>query len=371
MDNLFIYGTLCHLPLLAKVIGRLPEMAKAHLPGHAVFRAADHDFPVITESPGGQANGWLLSGLSADDYARLNYYEGPFGFRCLEKEIETAWGETVPAQVYIPDAGLWQPGAPWDLADWQAEWGEIVEATAGDVMALYPQPLARSRRLPMLVRGASRLRAAAPVQDTLRRPVAPDDVRISAKTTPYANFFAVEEYDLTHRRFDGSEGAPINRAVFVSGDAVTVLPYDPKRDRVLVVEQFRAGPMARGDAQPWQLEPVAGRIDPGETPEQAAIREASEEAGLTLTKLLPVAGYYPSPGAKTEFLYSYIALTDLPDDAGIVSGIESEGEDIKGHVISFDRLMALVASGEAATSPLIISALWLQRERPGLRAQDA
>jgi nudix-type nucleoside diphosphatase (YffH/AdpP family) len=149
---------------------------------------------------------------------------------------------------------------------------------------------------------------------------------------------------------------------------VTVLPYDPICDRVLLIEQFRAGPMARGDAGAWQLEAIAGRIDAGETPEQAGRREAVEEAGLTLGALLPVAQYYPSPGIMTEYLYSYVGLVDLPDGIAGVFGQEDEAEDIRGHLISFERMMELVASGEIANSPLILTALWLQRERVRIRA---
>lgn len=160
----------------------------------------------------------------------------------------------------------------------------------------------------------------------------------------------------------------VTRAVFLSGDAVTVLPYDPVRDRVLVVEQFRAGPYGRGDANPWQLEAVAGRIDPGETPEQAARREAVEEAGLHLGALEDVARYYPSPGICAEFLYSYVALCDLPDGSAGVFGVAEEAEDIRGHLIGFDDLMGLVSSGEIGNAPLLLSILWLQRERARLRA---
>jgi len=157
------------------------------------------------------------------------------------------------------------------------------------------------------------------------------------------------------------------RAAFVSGDAVTVLPYDPKRDRVLVIEQFRVGPFARGDGQPWLLEAITGRIDPGETPEEAGRREAMEEAGLVLQALLPVAQYYSSPGAKSEFLHSFVALCDLPDDAAGVFGVRGEAEDIRGHLIGLDALMALVASGEVNVGPLVLTALWLQHESPRLR----
>jgi len=185
---------------------------------------------------------------------------------------------------------------------------------------------------------------------------------------PYASFFSVEETDLTFRRFDGSLSPTVTRAAFVSGDAVTVLPYDPVRDRVLLVEQFRAGPFGRGDPQPWQLEVVAGRIDPGETPQEAARREAVEEAGLDLAELLPISACYASPGAKTEFLYCYLGLCDLPDGAAGLFGLAEEAEDIRGHLVAFDALMALVASGEIATAPVVLSIFWLALNRDRLRA---
>ncbi len=220
----------------------------------------------------------------------------------------------------------------------------------------------------MLVRGAGRVRAAAePGPVTQRRFAGPGDVRLADLRQPYAHFFAVEEYDVAYRRFDGQHSPVVTRAVFVSGDAVTVLPYDPRRDRVLLVEQFRIGPVARGSLQPWLIEPIAGRIDPGETPQDCARREALEEAGLHLGALLPVAEFYPSPGAVSEYLYAFVALTDLPDGAAGVFGLAGEAEDIRGHLVSFDDLMRLVASGEVANAPLILTALWLQRERGRLR----
>jgi ADP-ribose pyrophosphatase len=212
-----------------------------------------------------------------------------------------------------------------------------------------------------------RKRAAVATPTTRRRATGAGDVEVVAQRVPYQGYFAIEEYDLRHRRFDGGMSPQISRTAFVTGDAVTVLPYDVARDRVLVIEQFRAAPFARGDAECWFLEAIAGRVDAGETPEAAARREAVEEAGLTLGDLLFVAGYYPSPGAVAEYLYSYVALTDLPDGSAGVFGLDGEAEDIRGHLVSFDALMGLVASGEINNAPLLLTALWLARERSRLR----
>jgi nudix-type nucleoside diphosphatase (YffH/AdpP family) len=226
-----------------------------------------------------------------------------------------------------------------------------------------------ARRWPVIrARAQARLNAADAPPTTLRRRAGPGDVAVAARRTPYAAFFAVEEYDLRHARFAGGMSDEMARAAFVSADAVTVLPYDPGRDRVMVIEQFRAGPFARGDPQPWSLEAIAGRIDPGETPEETARREAREEAGLEIGPLTPIGRYYPSPGAKSEFIHSYIGLAELPDSAGGLGGVAHEHEDIRAHVVPFDRLMALVETGEAGNAPLILSALALERRRAVLRA---
>jgi ADP-ribose pyrophosphatase len=369
-ERFFFYGTLCHVPLLSRVLGRTPQAEVAQLDDHAVHWAEGQDFPMILPQPGAVAQGLLVSGLTPEDRARLDFYEGGFGYRTRAVAVGTAGGR-FEAQVYWPDEGLWQPGARWSLSDWADRWGEAVTAAARDVMALYGVKDAAAvarRRGPMLVRGASRVRAATPAPVEVRRRAVQGDVAVSAWREPYAHFFAVEEYDLQFRRFDGGMSPVITRAAFISCDAVTVLPYDPLRDRVLVVEQFRAGPFARGDLQPWSLEAIAGRIDAGETPEDAARREAGEEAGLVLHDLWPVAQYYPSPGVKTEFIYSYVAPCDLPDDAGIVSGIASEAEDIRGHVLGLDRLIGMIGTGEVANAPLILTVLWLARERDRRRA---
>ena len=246
--------------------------------------------------------------------------------------------------------------------------GAEAEALARGVMAAFGQleaAVVRRRLGALRVAAASRVRAARPTDAGLRQGTG--DVIVQKVEQGFAGFFAVEVAQLAYRRFDGRMSPVIQREVFLSGDAVTVLPYDPQRDRVLVIEQMRMGPMGRGDPLPWQIEAIAGRIDPGESPEDCARREAVEEAGLKLGRLEKVGEYYPSPGAVSEYLYSYVAPCELADDVAGVFGEATEAEDIRGILLSFDELMEALARGDIANAPLMLTALWLQRERHRLR----
>ncbi len=246
--------------------------------------------------------------------------------------------------------------------------GPEAAALAQAIMTMYGHAdvaAVRRRLSAMKVAAASRVRAAQTTIAGLRQGTG--EVAVQKVEQGFAGFFAVEVANLSYRRFDGAMSPVIQREVFISGDAVTVLPYDPRRDRVLVIEQMRMGPMGRGDPLPWQIEAIAGRIDPGESPEDCARREAVEEAGLNLGRLEKVGEYYPSPGAVSEYLYSYVALCELPDDVAGVFGEATEAEDIRGILLSFDELIDGLARGDIANAPLMLTALWLQRERRRLQ----
>jgi len=285
-------------------------------------------------------------------------------------QVMVLGADAVPARVRFYADVLQIVPVPEGSVDWfdLGPGGPQAEALAELVMHAYglvSVEVLRRRLGSLRVLAASRVRASAAAPRRLR--VGTGDVVISERRQPHAGFFGLEVLTLTHARFDGTTSPPITREVFLSGDAVTVLPYDPVRDRVLLIEQMRVGPLGRGDPLPWQLEVIAGRIDPGETPEDAARREAVEEARLQLGDLLKVAEYYPTPGAVAEYLYSYVALCDLPDGVAGVFGAAEEAEDIRGLVLSFDALLAALAEGEITNAPLILSVLWLQRERDRLR----
>lgn len=372
MTGFFFYGTLCHSPMRSAILGRHVEGSPAQLRGHIVFGAADNPaLSVLSPGPGSTV-GVHVPNLSEKEIARLCYFQGGFGFHADRLEIVAADGRKLKAHVYVSPQDEPQPtDALWDLGTWREKWAAIAVAATEDYMSHFGNRASNTvshRFGQMLTRAGARVRAEKIRAGTcaLRHRSGPEDVIRQHLSHPYNAYFAVEEHDLSYRRFDGSMGPLLNRAVFISGDASIVLPYDPVRDRVMVIEQFRAGPYARGDANPWLLEAVAGRIDGGETPEEAARREAIEEAGLHLKTLLPGPRYYPSPAAKAEYLYSFIGIADLPDGKAGIGGLASESEDIRSHIIAFDRLMELVSSGEVDNAPLLVLAYFLQALRPGL-----
>lgn len=377
-EALFLFGTLRHPPLLAVVAGCGGVAGEpAGASGRVAVRALGADgrargFPLLAERAGARAEGLLIR-PGAPARARIDAYERAFGYRPEPISVQAASGE-VQARYYAPPPGLWQPGDDWSLCGWVTDHAPLALAVAEEMMAQLPalSPGIAARRLPMLERRvASRLRAQSrPAPASQRRTPQAGDVALAGLERPHTGFFALEAAELRFRRFDGGLSPEIRREGFVLADAVTVLPYDPLADQVLLVEQFRFGPFLRGDPNPWTLEPVAGHVDTGETPEQCARREAREEAGLVMGALHFAGGYYPSPGAVSEYVHSYIGLADLSGHGGGIGGLDSEAEDIRAHVLPFERLMALVASGEAATGPLLVSALWLAANRARLRARS-
>lgn len=365
MDPLFLFGTLQHRPLMEAVLGVCNhlELKPAHLAGHSVYAVAEGPFPMITPDLAGVVEGRLVTGLTAEDAAKLDYYEAAFDYS-LER-VKLTDGSV--ARCYFPAPGAWTPQGAWSLEAWAETAGPMSILAAQDVMTYYgsktPQEI--GTMFPMIrARAWSRLNAQHSLhgQGTLF-----GRVDVVARQRPYASYFALDEYNLRHERFDGSMTDEVKRAVFLAPDATLVLPYDPIRDRVLLVEQMRMGPLARGDRAVWQLEPVAGRLDPGEAPQTAARREALEEAGLHMGDLEPVAQTYCSPGNSTEFYYIFVGHADLPDAVQGVGGLDAEDEDIKSHLISFEDLMTLCDRQEVANAPLVMVSYWLARHRDRLR----
>lgn len=188
-----------------------------------------------------------------------------------------------------------------------------------------------------------------------------EQVAVHSVVTKYQGFFKMNEYSLQHKLFSGETSQVFTREIFERGDAVVVMPYDAKRDKVLLIEQFRPGAL-RGEDSPWLLEFIAGMFDANESPVDVAIREAKEETNLTLCNndLMPIMQYLSSPGGMSERIHLYLAHFDSDGvNTGTVHGLPEENEDILLHLVSRTSALELLAQGKITNAATIIGLQWL------------
>lgn len=248
-----------------------------------------------------------------------------------------------------------------------------------------------------------------------------EDVEIIGRDIVYQGFFKMEKMQLRHRLFKGGWTPIFSREIFVRGQAVAAVMYDPNNHLIGLIEQFRVGALnnnelnriALGDAalgkkatatdaldadvldvaltksglvnssleqsnlnnasgiasssqkggvtpvsSPWLYEVVAGMTEPGEAPEDVILRELVEEAGMVPDKLLPICQYFTSPGGTDETLVLFCALGDLTQVEGI-HGLSDEHEDIRVLVMPEQVVFDDIYGGRFNNAATLICLQWL------------
>ena len=194
-----------------------------------------------------------------------------------------------------------------------------------------------------------------------------NDVEIIAREKLYRGFFSLDLYRFRHRLFNGEMSGEVRREIFERGHASVLLPFDPVRDEVVLIEQIRIAAYDTSDT-PWLLELVAGMIEPGESVEEVARREAMEEAGLLVGRTKPVLNYLASPGGTSERLSILVGEVDATQAEGI-HGLVEENEDIRVHVVSREQAYQWVKEGKIDNAASVIALLWLQLHYQEIRQE--
>ncbi|EPU5979649.1 ADP-ribose diphosphatase [Vibrio vulnificus] len=194
----------------------------------------------------------------------------------------------------------------------------------------------------------------------------PEDVEVLSKEPLFQGFFKMIKYRFRHKLFAGGWSNVIEREMFERGHAAAMLPYDPIRDEVVLIEQIRVGALEH--QHPWQLEIVAGMIDRDESADDVVRREAQEEAGLEVGQLVSVVSYYPSAGGCSEKLDVFIGEVDASKAHGI-HGLDYEDEDIRVHVMTREQAYDLVKRGKIENGASIIALQWLELNHLQLKSQ--
>ena len=184
------------------------------------------------------------------------------------------------------------------------------------------------------------------------------DYEILSRENGFRGFLNIDIINVKHKLFRGGWSSTINREVLVREGAVGVLLFDPQRDEIILVRQFRVG-LLDGAATPWALELIAGMIEFGEELEEVAFREVKEESNCEVSQLVKICDYYNSPGVSSEKVRLYLGIVDSENMGGIY-GLESENEDIEVVVLSYTEAITGLNKGYLANAMSIISLQWLE-----------
>ncbi len=211
------------------------------------------------------------------------------------------------------------------------------------------------------------------------------DVEVISRKLVYQGFFKMEKVELRHRLFNGGWTGSFFREIFVRGQAVGAIMYDPDNHLIGLVEQFRVGALSvvavsnkpqsnvempqekpkKEEDSPWLYEVVAGMAEADESPKDVILRELVEEAGMVPDKLLSICEYFTSPGGTNETLVLFCALGDLRDVKGI-HGLPNEYEDIKVIVLPEQDVFNQLYGGRFNNAATLICLQWLLMNKDNL-----
>ena len=180
--------------------------------------------------------------------------------------------------------------------------------------------------------------------------------KIINKKKIYSGFFKMNEITLKYKKFDNSWSKNIKRELFGGAQVSAVLPFDPVKKEIILIQQFRPGTISK-NFNNYLEEIVAGIIDPGEDPLTTAKRECYEETGCKVKKLTPIQGYFPAPGSSESFYHLFLGEVETFKGERIM-GLKSENEDILVKSYKIKDVKKKLQNGEILNGLALIALQW-------------
>ncbi len=180
--------------------------------------------------------------------------------------------------------------------------------------------------------------------------------KIISKKNIYTGFFKMNKYTLKYKKYDGSWTDEIERELFGGAQVAAVLPYDPIKKEIVLIQQFRPGTISK-NSENYLDEIVAGIIDPGEDAPTAARRECLEETGCEIRKLTPIQGYFPAPGSSESFYNLFLGEINSFSGERIM-GLKTENEDILVKSYKLNEIRNKLDKGEITNGLTLIALQW-------------
>ena len=183
--------------------------------------------------------------------------------------------------------------------------------------------------------------------------------KIINKKNLYSGFFSLNKYEFIHKKHDGEWTDTVDREIFSGAHVSTLLPYDPIKKEIILIQQFRAGVLSRYDEN-YLYEIVAGIIDEGENPKETALRECYEETGCEVKKIYPIQSYFPAPGSSESYYHLYLGEIQAFDGERI-KGLEKENEDILVKSFKIDEVRQMLKEKKIMNGLTLIALQWFFR----------
>ncbi len=180
--------------------------------------------------------------------------------------------------------------------------------------------------------------------------------RVCDRVPLHEGFLKVYRYEFEVERYAGGTRR-ITWEMMERSPAVAVLGHDPARDEVVLVNEFRPGALLCGE-YPYRDNLVAGAVEPGESPIEAAVREMQEEAGLALLDpVLIHPGAYVSSGGTSEKIALVYGKVDTAA-AGGIHGAPAENEETLAVVLPAQAFIERVRSGAINDYKTLVAGYW-------------
>jgi ADP-ribose pyrophosphatase len=148
-----------------------------------------------------------------------------------------------------------------------------------------------------------------------------------------------------------ADGSVAHREVVVHRGAVALVPMVDD-DHVCLVENRRHA------VEKVLLEVPAGTIDPGETPDQTAVRELSEETGYRAGRMVRLRDWFVSPGVLSERMFLFLCEDLQPGPTR-----HQADEQLKPIILPWDEALRMVHEGQIEDAKTMLALLLCDRRR--------
>ncbi len=185
------------------------------------------------------------------------------------------------------------------------------------------------------------------------------DIVIKKTKKIYEGFNKIKSFDFSHRLFDLNWSQNILREIVIHKPAVSLLPYDRKKKKLLLIKQIRLGAYL-ANFNPWQVEIITGLVEKGEECDELAIvREAKEEANLNIKmeNLKLIRNVLNSSGSSNECTKIFFCETSIDFENKIYGNGD---ENIKVLHFTPQEAFNLLSSGKISSVNTIIALEWFK-----------